>query len=998
VRPPLADGIPFRMLAAADTLAASMTSAAPPGAPSGDDLVGRRRELGALREAVAALEGGDSGVLALVGAAGMGKSTLLGVLAAEARERRARVLHGRAAEFEREVPFGLAVDALDDALSSFSARRLEDLGEERLADLGAVMPSLPAAGDAAGAGPADRARYHRAIHAALELLAGAQPTVLVLDDVHWADAASVELVLHLLRRPPRGSFLLVLAMRPGDVELRLTSALRDTAGALRLELGPLAEQEAATLVEGVRDDRLRARILAEAGGNPFYLRELAGAAAFSPSRIGAAAVADGDGARAGSATAPVPPVLAAAIAMETERLDATARELLRGAAVVGDPFSPAQAIAAADLEQAPALAALDQLRAADLVRPAEGGRTFAFRHPVVRRAVRDASPPGWRLGAHARVDRLLASAGAPPNVRAPHVELVAEPGDLAAADLLLDAGDAVIGRDPAGAARWYQAGARLVPVSDALSRRVLLERLGDAAWAVGRYDAATDAFEGAMSATDGADIAELTRLTTKLAAVEIEVGRHEQGRERLETALIAAEHAGDRRAVGELLYRIAAAGMASFDVIMVMTRATEAADVAADIEDPLMEAAARAMIALAGNWTGQPDVARVQTDLASEIYGGAEDDELAERLEAAYVVGLACLLTERLLDAARVADRGLRVSAARGHDRLTVPLLAVASMAKLNTLEWTESHALAERCTDAARVSGNDNYLLFALYTVAGGRAETGDLAGALRVVDEFTELRQKLGITTYTQTGLCNVAQVHWWAGDPRRYVETVLEGAGEELEGVEMMWSVHILEALVRARLEIGDRAGAERSAALCAERALALALPMLNAKASCARAALLLDDGEAAQAAELALAAAEVARAGGGIAHQASSLVLAGRALAAAADRDRAVEALEEAARLYDAGGGVRARDEVTRELRRLGRRVARTGRRGAGEDGVEALSGREREIAELAAGGRTNKEIAATLFLSEKTVEGHMSRIFAKLGVRSRVELARAVPPA
>jgi DNA-binding CsgD family transcriptional regulator len=975
-----------------------MTSAAPPGAPSGDDLVGRRRELGALREAVAGLEGGDGGVLALVGAAGMGKSTLLGVLAAEARERRARVLHGRAAEFEREVPFGLAVDALDDALSSFSARRLEDLGEERLADLGAVMPSVASDGSAAGAGPADRARYHRAIHAALELLAVAQPTVLLLDDVHWADAASVELVLHLLRRPPRGSFLLVLGMRPGEVELRLTAALRDTAGAMRLELGPLAEQEAAALVESVRDDRLRARILAEAGGNPFYLRELAGAAAFAPARLDAAALAEADGGPAGSATAPVPPVLAAAIAMETERLGPVARELLRGASVVGDPFSPAQAIAAADLEQGPALAALDELQAADLVRPADSGRTFAFRHPVVRRAVHDAAPPGWRLAAHARVDHLLAGAGSPPNVRAPHVELVAEPGDLAAADLLLDAGDAVIGRDPAGAARWYEAGARLVPASDPSSRRVMLERLGDATWAIGRYEAAAGAFEQALAATDHHDIGERTRLITKLSAVENEVGRHEQARERLEAALIAAHDAGDRRAVGELLLQLGIAGMTSFDPLMVMARATEAADVAADIEDPLLEATARGMIALAGNWTGQPDVARTQTDLAAEIYASAEDDELAQRLDAAYVVSLACLLTERLVAAPEVADRGLRVSAARGQDRLTVPLLAVASMAKLNTLEWAESQALAERCVDAARVSGNDHYLLFALYVVVFGRGESGDLASALRIVDEFMALRQKLGVTTYTQTGLCNVAQAYWWAGDPRRYVETVLEGAGEELEGVEMMWSVHILEALVRACLELGDRAQAERWAAMCAERAEALALPMLNGKASCARAALLLDDGDAAPAAELALAAAEVARRGGGLAHRASALVLAGRALAAAGDRDAAVDALEEAARLYDAGGGVRLRDEATRELRRLGRRVARSGRRGAGDEGVESLSQREREIAELAAGGRTNKEIAGTLFLSEKTVEGHMSRIFAKLGVRSRVELARVVPPA
>ena len=89
-----------------------------------------------------------------------------------------------------------------------------------------------------------------------------------------------------------------------------------------------------------------------------------------------------------------------------------------------------------------------------------------------------------------------------------------------------------------------------------------------------------------------------------------------------------------------------------------------------------------------------------------------------------------------------------------------------------------------------------------------------------------------------------------------------------------------------------------------------------------------------------------------------------------------------------------GAARYRDEAARELRRLGERVTARQRRGGGE-GLDALAGREREIADLVAAGRTNREIGGELFLSEKTVEGHLTRIFAKLGVTSRAEVAEVV---
>jgi DNA-binding NarL/FixJ family response regulator len=123
-------------------------------------------------------------------------------------------------------------------------------------------------------------------------------------------------------------------------------------------------------------------------------------------------------------------------------------------------------------------------------------------------------------------------------------------------------------------------------------------------------------------------------------------------------------------------------------------------------------------------------------------------------------------------------------------------------------------------------------------------------------------------------------------------------------------------------------------------------------------------------------------------------ATGRLVAGRALAALGATERAVAELEPAAAAFAAMGAVRLRDEAERELRGLGRRVyRRTGP--ATASGLESLTERELEVARLVVDRRTNAEIAASLFLSKKTVETHLRNIFAKLGVASRVELARAV---
>jgi DNA-binding NarL/FixJ family response regulator len=119
------------------------------------------------------------------------------------------------------------------------------------------------------------------------------------------------------------------------------------------------------------------------------------------------------------------------------------------------------------------------------------------------------------------------------------------------------------------------------------------------------------------------------------------------------------------------------------------------------------------------------------------------------------------------------------------------------------------------------------------------------------------------------------------------------------------------------------------------------------------------------------------------------------LAGRALVAAGERSAAIATLRAAEAELDVCGSVRVRDEMRRELRKLGARAEKRGPAAAGDSGVGALTKRELEIAELVTDRKTNREIAATLFLSDKTIESHLRNIFVKLGVSSRVDVARAV---
>ena len=233
--------------------------------------------------------------------------------------------------------------------------------------------------------------------------------------------------------------------------------------------------------------------------------------------------------------------------------------------------------------------------------------------------------------------------------------------------------------------------------------------------------------------------------------------------------------------------------------------------------------------------------------------------------------------------------------------------------------------------------------------------------------------------------------------AGDPARAAELLLgAGGGEELPLIPPAWRAGGLELLTRCRLALGLREEAARASALAQACADAAGLRWAEAMAERAGAAVALDSGDPKAAAQRASASAAVADEVGAVVEAALSRLLAGRALAAADDRDAAVAELERAAAEFEACGAVGHRDEAERQLGKLGRRPHRRTRAGKGDgSGIDSLTERELEVARLVVDRKTNSQIAGELFLSPKTVESHIRHLFQKLEVSSRVEVARAV---
>ncbi|TDE35784.1 LuxR family transcriptional regulator [Actinomadura sp. 6K520] len=972
--------------------------------PGNTPLVGRRKALQEIGRVLDAAERGY-GFLALVGEPGAGKTRLLNELADAANARKLPFVAGRAAEFEQEMPFGAVVDALDDRLEEHAP----GLPPGALRLLGTVFPALGDPADPARlaggtASPDSRvARYqlHRTVRHLLEDLAEPDGLVLILDDLHWADDATIELLDHLVRHPPRARVLVAVAYRPAQATPRL-AALVDAAGpqGVRITADPLTHSEVAEFL-GPSVSRSRCEALFKAsGGNPFYLEAL--------SRMGDGTVPAGrGGAELGgwedgvASLTEVPPAVRAALQVELSALPPEALLMARGAAVAADVFEPALAAVAAEMEQDAALAALDVLTGHDVVRPTGGGR-FRFRHPLVRHVAYASTAAGWRLAAHSRVAARLAELGAPASVRAHHVVRSARFGDREAIGTLVEAARVVALQAPATAAYWLEAALELMPGTAEAGtggphpdRIELLVELAHVQAVSGHAEQGRETARTLLGLLPADDTVRRARTVHLCAVMERQLGRIHEAR-----ALVLDElrRITDRQTPEAVLLRIR---LVADRIQRIDTRGSHAVldsiPESAPEWGPGLRAAVASMRPMVAYGRGEVEEAIRYAQRADQLFSAASDNDFADCLDCFAWLVFAESFLGMYDSALRHAERLVSITRTTGQTFILGYMLAGQSrvLAQLGRME--EAAAVADEAAAVGRDLRSKEVLAYGLIQQCLTASWMGDHDRALQAGDE--------AVANDTGSG-------EWWthmahvaralaiigAGRPDEGAEALVAACGDGTQGLDFSTLVICAETLAAVRTAQGDQA----DAANWADIAEAIANPALTGDVGLARLtrAHAVRAADPAGAAALAAEAADLLAKAGRRPEAGRAELAAGLAHAAAGDRAAARERVRAAADMFQACGMRGLHAQAVREQRRLGVRVPAPGRpasaAGSGKEKLPfGLSPREHEIALLVVEGCSNQQIAERLFLSVRTVETHLSRVFAKIGVSSRVGVATAM---
>ena len=428
--------------------------------------------------------------------------------------------------------------------------------------------------------------------------------------------------------------------------------------------------------------------------------------------------------------------------------------------------------------------------------------------------------------------------------------------------------------------------------------------------------------------------------------------------------------------------------------------AAEALVGAVTLSDPALEAAATSALAMAAYTLGDAQEGREYGRRAAALVAALDDEQLGARLEMLLFLGWSEYFLGAFAPALEHFARGTAIARRAGSAVLALELMVGEALSLLARGHIADALDVADGAVEDARPLGSAQSLVWALYAQATALEAGGDPAAAVRAGEEAVALTAGLEPSSIVAGCGSALAAALIATGEGRRAAGVLLElQGGPDLPRFFGGQRAGCYELLVRAALLDGDGGAAAAWAARADAAAKASGLPLALALAQRARALVALSGGDAPAAAELALASVTATDALGLAVESARGRIVAGRALAAAEDRDAAAEQLRGAeGLLVDAPTG-HLRAEAVRELRRIGRRVNRAGRAGRVDGaGLGALTARELEIARLVAGGLTNRAVAETLFLSEKTIESHLSGAFVKLGVRTRQALGGALEAA
>ncbi|MEU6257050.1 BTAD domain-containing putative transcriptional regulator [Streptomyces sp. NPDC047043] len=906
--------------------AASTTAGTRPQArgPRGDRLVGRAREVAMFERLLADLTAGESGarahVVELAGEPGIGKTRLLAELGEQANKRGMLVLAGRSMQFD-QAPYGAFVDALDDHLASAAkgGNPLDALPAAAVRQLGAVFPALWNESPAAQPVQAERYWLHRAVRSLLEALGGGgRGLVLSLDDLHWTDDATAELIEHLIRHPPNTPVLLALAHRPRQIPSRLSAALARAAADGRIsqvDLGPLSSTDAAGLFAGDMGPGRWRQLYEVSGGNPLYLEALT---RMPSERLAAAAPMDPT-----ASVRDVPRPVRDSLLAELQGLSDAARLCARTAAVLGDAFAVTMVAAVAESDQVRTLAALDELTAHDVVRPVGAPGQFRFRHPLVRAAVYEGAGAGWLISAHARAAEYLASHGAPLATQASHVQRSAHPGDEKAAELLAQAARDLLTIAPSTAAHWTGEALRLLGDEGRLRPELWLQR-ASALGAAGRLRESRDLLRTTASLlpSQAGDIR--VRVVVAQATMEWMLGDCEQAMR----LLLRELEDGDGRSAhdtAELEMALAAIAQRTDEFSTAVRWSERALASAEKAGDPPRLALARGLLALACASNGDHARSRGHLTQLLETIGAAQS-ERPEYIDALSVIGWTELLLGDYDSALHHLDQALELSRRTGNSLLLSDLFAASAHVHLLLGNLDDASRCAEEALEAASFVGSEEASSFASAVLAATRMWRGDnatdnsvlekLVVSLRAVDDSEP-------TPVRSVALGILGQAMLIDGDPDGCIRTVTRaGGGPDLPRFEAPTRTLWFMLLSGAELARGDHA----AAGSWADRAAAAVSPEgpqnQQAFVALSRAEIHLSLQDTAVAARFALDAAEGFSACRMPLYEAAARVKAGIALAATPERRIEALAQLEQARSLSGTRGAHALSAVAEaEYRRV-----------------------------------------------------------------------------
>ena len=908
-------------------------------------IVGREEELGVL-EALLDTRRAAHGLtaVALEGEAGIGKSTLWREAVAAARARELRVLTARPAETESNFAHAGLGDLLDGVLPEV----LPALTPPQRRALEVTLLVADETGT-----PADPRALGVAVRSALQPLAE-NGLVLAIDDLQWLDAPSARALAFAVRRLQQARLLLIWTRRlevrrtPSPLEEALDADLvhRVTVGSL--SVGALHRIVVSRFGKGLPRPTLL-RLHEVSGGNPFYALELA------------RALDSEDDGRDPTQPLPVPDRLEGLLAARLAAFTGATRDALVLAAA--DPrLTPGQ-LQAAGIDPA----ALDPAVAERVVDVADGA--VRFTHPLLASVLYQGLAPGERRQAHRR----LAEVAKESLARARHLALSAdEPDSELAAELELAATTAADNGTPIVAAELGEHALRLTPPDELVDAERRVAEAARAHLAAGE-PARAQALAAELLAHSSPGAARARALVLK---ADIETGDIQQTITLLRQALDEAE---GEPALQAGIHRALSLSLRFTSGLRAAERHARAAVALADeLDDDALRASARASLALIRFNGGKPDA----LGLAEEAYA------LAERLrrpELAVDAGFALahvLYWSYQLDRARDLLEHLEAVWSERDEHLNATALWYLALVELRAGRLALADEYAQRSRGLVQqYESEDEGTPQDLHPLTLVAAYRGELERARELAELSVHRAQRHASRLMAPSATLGVVEL--WRGDTSqaaaRFAEAeAIVDAGDRGEPSMTWWRAEQVEALLAlSRIDEAVERLDEWEAA-----ARKLGRGWIVAHATRCRGLVASARGDLDGALRLLAEAVTQHEAAGDRFGRARALLALGVARRRTKQKRAPREALEAAADAFDeigaAGWASRARDE----LGSIGGRTRSDG-----------LTPSERRVAELVAQGRTNAEVAATLFLAERTIASHLTHVYAKLGIRSRTELAR-----